>query len=275
MSFNIRYGTARDGINHWENRRRMVFDVLRKHNPDVIGLQEALRFQLDQIRAALPEYAEVGVGRDDGNTAGEYAAILYRQDKFDLIDSRTFWLSDTPQVPGSKHWGNDITRICTWARLVDKKNQQPFYLYNTHFDHRSQTSRIQSAHLLARRIQQRKHPDPVVVTGDFNAAEDNTVITYLKGHTDLDGNPPTQNKTPVPLIDTFRLKYPDHEYVATGGGFQVRNPPAGAKIDYIFTLPDARVLQAEILHDQRDGRYPSDHRPVTAHIRLPNTKRQN
>ena len=129
MTFNIRYGTANDGENRWDNRRNMVLDVLQNHSPDVVGLQEALRFQLDQIRSALPEFAEVGVGRDDGNTAGEYAALLYRRDRFALLDSGTFWLSDTPNVPASKHWGNSITRICTWARLIDRHTAQPFYLF--------------------------------------------------------------------------------------------------------------------------------------------------
>ncbi|MCP4711379.1 MAG: hypothetical protein GY869_22395, partial [Planctomycetes bacterium] len=90
MTFNIRYGTANDGENHWDNRRDMVLDVLQNHSPDVVGLQETLRFQLDQIGDAFPEFAEVGIGRDDGHTAGEYSAILFRRDRFALLDSGTF-----------------------------------------------------------------------------------------------------------------------------------------------------------------------------------------
>ena len=267
LTFNIRYGTANDGENHWDNRRDMVLDVLQNHAPDVVGLQEALRFQLDQIRAALPEFAEVGVGRDDGNTAGEYAALLYRRDRFALLDSGTFWLSDTPNVPASKHWGNSITRICTWARLIDRHTAQPFYLFNTHLDHRSQPSRVQSAALITQRILAREHPDPFILTGDFNTAEDNVVIQYLKGQTDLTGNH-QGTLTPLPLLDTFRVLHPDAQNVATSGGFQVRTPPRGSKIDYIFTPSTNRVLQANIIHDQKNNRYPSDHRPVSAHIQL-------
>ncbi len=267
MTFNIRYGTANDGENHWDNRRDMVLDVLQNHAPDVVGLQEALRFQLDQIATAFPEFAEVGVGRNDGQTAGEYAAILYRRDRFALLDSGTFWLSDTPTVPASKHWGNSITRICTWARLINKHTAHPFYIFNTHFDHRSQPSRLQSAALITQRILARQHPDPFILTGDFNTAEENLVIQYLKGSTDLTGNP-QGTLTPLPLVDTFRVLYPDAQNVATSGGFQPRNPPQGSKIDYIFTQPSTPVLQANIIHDQKNNRYPSDHRPVTAQIQL-------
>jgi len=267
LTFNIRYGTANDGENRWDNRRDMVFDVLQNHAPDLVGLQEALRFQLDQIAAALPEFAEVGVGRDDGRTAGEYAAILFRRDRFALLDSGTFWLSDTPEITASKHWGNSITRICTWARLIDKQTAHSFYFFNTHFDHRSQPSRLQSAALITQRILAREHPDPFVLTGDFNAAEDNPAIQYLKGSTDLTGNP-HGNLTPLPLIDTFRARHPNAEHVGTAGGFEVRDPPRGAKIDYIFTATDHRILQADIIHDQKNNRYPSDHRPVTAQIQL-------
>ena len=144
MSFNIRYGTADDGENRWENRREMVFDVIRNYQPDVVGLQEALRFQIDQIREALPEYGELGVGRNDGKIKGEYAAILYRTARFNVDESSTFWFSDTPDVPNSKHWGNKTTRICTWARLTEKKSSKSFYFYNMHLDHRSQQSREKS-----------------------------------------------------------------------------------------------------------------------------------
>ena len=141
MTFNIRYGTANDGDNNWANRKEMACDVLRRHNPDIVGLQEALRSQIDDIRAALPQYAEIGCGRDDGKTKGEYSAILYRKDRLDVNDCGTFWLSDTPEVPGSTTWGNKITRICTWGRFIPKDPGRPFYMFNTHFDHITQYSR--------------------------------------------------------------------------------------------------------------------------------------
>ena len=166
MSFNIRYGTANDGENHWTRRREMLFDVIREQNADLIGLQEALAAQIDEIVAAVPAYAVVGVGRDDGKARGEFSAILFRRDRFRVADSGTFWFSDTPAVPGSKHWGNNITRISTWARFIDRDGSG-FWHFNLHLDHQSQPSRERSTELLLQRITARSGPaEPVVVTGD-------------------------------------------------------------------------------------------------------------
>ena len=262
MSFNIRYGSAGDGENRWPNRKEMVFDVIRKQKSDVVGLQEALRFQIDELREALPMYGEIGVAREDGRIDGEYSAILFRADRFGVAEAGTFWLSDTPEVAGSNHWGNACVRICTWARLIENKSGKAFYIFNTHLDHRSQPSREKSAALLARRIASRNHKDPFVLTGDFNAGEDNPVITYLTSK--------TATKPPVVMMDTFRVLHPDVEDVRTGHSF--RGGRKGSKIDYVLALPSAEVLEAQILYDNIDGRYPSDHYPVTARLRLPVTE---
>jgi len=267
MSFNIRYGSANDGANHWKNRREMVFDVIRDQHSDVVGLQEALRFQIDEIRKAVPVYGEIGVAREDGRIDGEYSAILYRADRFGIAEAGTFWLSDTPDVAGSSHWGNACVRICTWARLIENQSGKAFYIFNTHLDHRSQPSREKSAVLLAQRIHNRNHKDPVVVTGDFNAGEDNPVITYLKGETVVDGPDGRQEKTDVLMVDTFRVLHPNVKDVRTGHAF--RGTRQGHKIDYVLVPPGAEVLEAMILYDNVDGHYPSDHFPVIARLRLP------
>src|SRR5688500_7368624 len=119
MTFNIRYGTAKDGENEWSKRRDMLFEVIRDGRPDLLGLQEALDFQIDEILAAVSGYAVVGVGRDDGAEKGEYSAILFRTERFHVAEAGTFWFSDTPTVPGSRSWGNQITRISSWARFID------------------------------------------------------------------------------------------------------------------------------------------------------------
>lgn len=266
MTFNIRYGTANDGENNWANRREMVCDVLRRHSPDVVGIQEALRFQIDDIRAGLPEYAEIGCGREDGNTKGEYSAILYRKDRLDVNDCGTFWLSDTPEVAGSITWGNACTRLCTWGRFVPKDSGKAFYLFNTHLDHVSQYSRDRSAILLAKRIRDRAHPDPVLVTGDFNTGENNPVVRYLKGEQE---SPVAGNgllKNPTVLVDTFRVLHRDVKEVGTFNGFKGNG--SGDKIDYILAQPGTEVLRAEILRDCKDSRYPSDHFPMIAAVRL-------
>jgi endonuclease/exonuclease/phosphatase family metal-dependent hydrolase len=267
MSFNIRYGSANDGENHWKNRREMVFDVIRDQDSDVIGLQEALRFQIDEIRKALPLYGEIGVAREDGRTDGEYSAILYRADRLGVGEAGTFWLSDTPEIAGSSHWGNACIRICTWARFIENKSGKAFYIFNLHLDHVSQPSREKSAVLLTQRIRSRNHKDPFVVTGDFNAGENNSVITYLKGETAVAGTTGDKMKTPIPMVDTFRVLHPDVKDVRTGHAFE--GTRKGNKIDYVLVRPAVKVLEAEILYDNVDGRYPSDHFPVTARLRLP------
>ncbi len=265
MSFNIRYAAANDGENNWDKRRDLACEVVRRHTPDLVGLQEALRSQIDDMRAALPAYGEIGVAREDGKTKGEYSAILYRKDRFDVDDSGTFWLSDTPEVPGSITWGNACTRVCTWARVLPKPSGKPFYMVNTHLDHISQLSREKGIALIMARLSSRKHPDPVVLTGDFNSGENNAVVRYLKGERRLEVVNNGMSQNPLPLVDTFRLLHQDASNVGTAHGF--KGSRAGNKIDYIFVAPGTEVLQAEILHDNQDNRYPSDHYPITAAIR--------
>lgn len=258
LTFNIRYGTAPDGPNAWPQRAQKVYDVIGEQDADFVGLQEALRFQIDGIREAVPGYGEVGVGREDGRAAGEYSAILYRTERWRVADSDTFWLSDTPEVPGSATWGNEITRIVTWARFIDKVTGKAVRVYNTHFDHLSQPSRMKSAELLAERIAKREPADPVVVTGDFNSGEDNPAIGYLESE---------NGRSPVRLVDTFRVLHPHATSVGTFGEFLgLRDGP---KIDYIFVEPGTRVRAAGIIHESIDGRYPSDHYPVYAVVVLP------
>ncbi len=256
LSFNIRYGTANDGPNSWPARRELVFEVIRRGNYDFVGLQEALRFQLDEIAHAVPGYVEIGVGRRDGRTGGEYSALLVRSDRWGIDQAGTFWLSDTPEVPGSRSWGNRIPRIVTWARLVHKGTGRPVFVYNTHFDHQSARSRELSARLLLSRINERSPRDPVIVTGDFNAAEQEPPIRLLKDARLTGGSR---------LLDSYRVV--DAEGPAgTFHGFTGRDD--GRKIDYVFCTDDFTVVSAQIIRLHRNGRYPSDHYPVDAILRL-------
>jgi endonuclease/exonuclease/phosphatase family metal-dependent hydrolase len=266
MSFNIRCGTAHDGKNKWQHRKHIVFDLLRNRRADIIGLQEALHFQINEICNELPRYSYLGVGRDDGKEKGEFCAILYLKKRLDVNESDTFWLSETPKEPGSNTWGNAYTRICTWARFIDEKNHRPFYLYNLHLDHVSQFSREKSVVLLTQSIQSRRYPDPVIVTGDLNAGEDNTAILYLKGRAPLADSNNLSVENPLPMVDTFRVLQPDATEVGTFHKFSGRR--TGEKIDYILTIPGVKVLNADILHHNVNGRYPSDHFPITATMSL-------
>jgi endonuclease/exonuclease/phosphatase family metal-dependent hydrolase len=220
-------------------------------------MQEALRFQLDEIRSELPDYSEIGAGRDDGKTSGEYSALLYKTDRFETCESGTFWFSDTPDVAGSKSWGNRIPRVCSWALLIDKDTKKGIYHYNVHLDNWSQYSRKKSIELLISKIYNRTHAYPVIITGDFNVSERNPVIRCLKGVG------PATIPGFVPFIDAYREIHPR----ALGGtynffiGFRF-----GPRLDYIFVSPDLLVRDAEIIRISFSGMYPSDHFPVKAYL---------
>jgi endonuclease/exonuclease/phosphatase family metal-dependent hydrolase len=261
LCFNIRYGTARDGANHWQKRKDLVTRLIRDERSDVIGLQEALRFQIDYITEAVKGYGEIGVGRDDGRIRGEYCAILYCQKRYAVGDSGTFWLSDRPEQVASITWNNACTRICTWARLIEKASGRAFYVYNLHLDHVSQPSRVKSAVLVIERISQRTHDDPFVVMGDFNVGEKNPALLYLKGQAGPEGAKPSK----TPLVDSFRVLHPQATDVGTFNGFRGRK--TGSKIDYILAQPGAKVIESQIVDTAYDGRYPSDHFPVSAVLR--------
>ncbi len=263
MSFNIRYGTARDGDNAWGLRSGAVIEVIDTFRPDLLGVQEALRFQLDELATAMPRYQEIGVGRTDGVEAGEYAAILIDRTRLELLEQGTFWFSETPSVPGSKSWGNDIPRICTWAHVRDHTSGRSFYAYNVHWDHQSQPSRERSAGLLMQRIAQRESgEDPVLVTGDFNAGESNPAFERLlalpeAGQTAAAGGQ---------LFDTFRTLYPEAMGVGTFNGFE--GETGGEKIDAVLASEAWHVIESEIVRAAPHGRYPSDHFPVVATVTM-------
>jgi endonuclease/exonuclease/phosphatase family metal-dependent hydrolase len=252
MSFNIRYGTAPDGENAWPHRKGLVVKVLQEEKPDLVGLQEALRDQIEVLVEALPELTLVGVGRD-ANGGGEYSAILYRRSRFDLSDAGTFWLSETPEVPGSRTWGNNLPRICTWARLLDRSNKRRFVFFNTHWDHESQSARVHSGELMGKRIAELTSADePAVVTGDFNAAPENPAFMALLEVGQLQ--------------ETFSAVHPEEKDLATFNGFGQKTHTA--KIDAVLATGDWKVEDAEIVRTREGDRYPSDHFPVTATLTL-------
>lgn len=249
MSFNIRNGMAKDGENHWSKRKGMLCDVISENAPDILPLQEAYRFQLDEMLEVLPEFYETGEGRG-GGTKNEYAAILYRHDRFELLESQTFWLSDTPETP-SATWGNKYLRVCTQAHFYDKETKKSFYIFNTHLDHKSQPSREKSIRQIIEKIRTREHSDPFILTGDLNAEEDNSIISFIKKHG---------------LVDTFRVLHPREDNTGTIHLFT--GETKGSKIDYIFVESGTKIVQASINRSHRADRYPSDHFPVTATILL-------
>lgn len=263
MSFNIRYANPNDGANIWANRKAQLFALVRAKDPDIIGFQEVLIAQHEEMKTNLTAYATVGVGRDDGKTRGEMSPVYFRAARFRADTSGTFWFSDTPEIPGSKSWGNSITRICTWARLVDKVTGRGWYFFNVHLDHESQPSREKSVLLLLERIGAVRNPsEPVFVAGDFNVGENDPVIRFIKGRQSLGGK-----TNPMPMVDSFRSIDSTSTAVATWHDFT--GDAAGDKIDFVFLQPRIRTVAAAIVRDNLAGKYPSDHFPVTASVIVP------
>jgi len=268
MSFNVRYENPGDsGARAWSERVIGAVRMIRQESPDVFGVQEAMHGQAADLRASLPDYEFLGVGRDDGKRAGEYAGIFFRRDRFqpDPSDYGTFWLSDTPERPGSMTWGNGIPRVASWIRLTDRETGRGFYVFNTHWDHRHQESREKAARLLAERIDSRRFPQqPVVLLGDFNAVERNPGVAYLTGRrVRLAGREQLWGNG---LIDTFQSLHatePDR----TTLHFWKGSRSGSLKVDHIFVSTGAKVLAAEI-RDQ-DRPMVSDHFPFTARVRFP------
>src|SRR5215208_4015890 len=248
MTFNLRYDTPSDGPNAWPNRRDWVAALVRFHAPDALGVQEALAHMLADLDARLPGFARVGVGRADGREGGEFSAILYRTDRLELLDSGTFWLSPTPEVPGSKGWDAAIERVATWARFRDKRTGCRHVHLNTHFDHVGERAREESARLIRRRLAELAGGDPVVVTGDLNADPASAPYRVLTRDT-LKG-------ALSPLRDAYAASRAGH-YGPTSTWTAFRATEPGRRIDYVLVSPDAAVLTHAILSDSWDGRFPS------------------
>ncbi|MFO7588722.1 MAG: endonuclease/exonuclease/phosphatase family protein [Gemmatimonadota bacterium] len=282
MSFNIRYGTADDGENAWPHRREFVTSTIRRFGPDLLGVQEALRFQLDELGAALSEYRELGVGRDDGREAGEYAAILFRAERFEPLYSGTFWLSDRPETPGSATWGNRIPRICTWATLRDLRSGVEILVMNAHLDHESAPSRERAVALIAARAANLRGQRAVILMGDFNTRPASPPMAWLRGDALAPWKPAGSDSTPAtgaaaglaaPVAsdpspgfrDAFAVAHPDSVDPGTYHGFT--GEATGGRIDAILVSDAWVVREAGILRAAQAGRFPSDHFPVTAVLR--------
>ena len=259
MSFNIRNSHARDeDHNKWPNRKELVYEVIRKYAPDILGLQEVNRFQLDEIKQIFPEYEDVGMG-SKGESNGQFSSIHYSKKRFSKKESGDFWLSETPSKL-SKDWGSAHHRICTWVALFDKETQKIIYTYNTHLDDGSRKAREKSAQLIMKHINKHAQTNPFILMGDFNAPEDSTVLNYISGGSKLTSH------NHLHAVDSFRILHPKTKDVGTYNGFIGKSN--GPKIDYIMVKPDIEVIEASILKSNRKGRYPSDHFPVTAQLRI-------
>ncbi|MBA2115107.1 endonuclease/exonuclease/phosphatase family protein [Bremerella alba] len=254
MSFNIRYGTAKDGDNHWDKRKEFVAETIQEVNPDLLGTQECLGFQRDFLAEHLTGYEVHAAAREDGKEKGEMCAVFFRTDRFEKLDAGHFWLSETPSVPGSKSWDSSLPRMASWVKLKDKKSgsDRPIVFINTHFDHRGPDSRFEAAKLIRNRITQFADAD-VILTGDFNAGEGSKPYVAMFAEES-------------PVVDTYRTAHPEKKAdEGTFSGFDV-SKTGGARIDWLGASRGWNVVEAKILPIHRSGRTPSDHLPITAKL---------
>ena len=256
MTYNIRLDLASDGDNGWPRRREMVAALIRHEAPDLLGMQEVLLGQKRDLEQALPEYAMVGVARDDGREKGEFSPIAFRRVRFTLVDSGTIWLSETPTTP-SKGWDAAYPRIATWALLRDQSTGQTLRVLNTHFDHVGVVARHQSSALLSLWLSQGEWARlPTILMGDFNSAPDGSAYRLLTGS-------PSLRLRDARLIS----RTPAFGPPGTFNAFKIDSNPA-APIDHIFLSDRFSVEGYSVVTQHWGGRLPSDHYPVVAELIL-------
>jgi endonuclease/exonuclease/phosphatase family metal-dependent hydrolase len=248
MTYNVRYPNPNDGPDVWEKRRDLFVQSIRESKPDVFGTQELFQLQGEYVVQALPEYAWFGMSRR-GNHEDEHMGIFYRRDRLKLIEQGQFWLSETPDVPGSQSWNMSLPRMVTWGLFQDGKRR--FYLLNTHFAHRGEdeAARIKSAELIASRLRSITKAVPAILTGDFNAIAGGDVYKVL---------------LKAGLVDTRPASAKGPEGTFHGFKGQPTN-----RIDWILATPGWKTRSYETITMNRDGRYPSDHFPVLVELDYP------
>lgn len=253
ISFNIRFNNPGDGENAWPNRIEMVNGLLNFYEPDIFGLQEALYQQILDIEEGLPGYKWFGVGRDDGDKAGEFMPIFYDSRKYILVEEGHFWLSEDCTKPGLG-WDAACNRITTWGKFQSKVTGKRFFVFNTHFDHMGVEARKNSSILIREKIEEFTHEKnlPTILTGDFNLTPDQEPILLLKKY----------------LSDSRDISIePPYGPIGTYNGFEPGTEGEN-RIDYVFVSAGIKVLKYAVLSDVKDNRTPSDHLPVFVKLQL-------
>ena len=253
-TFNLRYDNPGDSLNSWKYRKEAACKFIAEKQLEIVGMQEVLCHQLEDLKQALPGYDAIGVGREDGKQAGEYAPLLYRKDRFEVLDSNTFWLSQYPDSIGFIGWDGACTRIATWAKFKEKQSGRIFMAVNTHFDHVGTEARRKGALLIIDRIKEIVGDQPAILTGDFNVNNQSEAYRTL-----------TTNA--YPLYDSYCIAEEKAGVGYTFHGFGRIPVAEREKIDFIFVSKGIRVLKMDIPEEGQDGSgYLSDHNPVVAEL---------
>lgn len=253
MTFNIRFGTAYDRENNWPNRQDMVVRMLRQYDADIVGTQETLDFQADFIQHWIPEYRWFGPERTTEGLA-ERCAILHKWREFIAVETGTFWLSETPEVFASQSWDAALPRIATWARFHHPATGADFHFYNTHFDHVGREARVESMRIILEDIEQRVGDGPVIFVGDFNVTAERDPVYDM----------PIE----AGFIDAWTASPERVGSVATWGMFRAPLEDSDRRIDWILFRGPFEVDYVETINYNEDGRFPSDHYPVFARLRM-------
>lgn len=252
LTYNIKLDFPKEGQNSWKNRKLFMVNQLQFYEPDIFGVQEAMPNQMKDLDSLLSDYNFVGVGRDDGNNQGEYSAIFYKSNKFKILSTSTFWLSQTPEKV-SMGWDAVCNRVCTYALFENKNTNKQFYVFNTHFDHIGVEARKNSAILMIQKIKEiNTEMHPVILMGDFNMQENHESIQYILKY--LKDSKTVSKSEPFGPSGTFN-------------GFNF-NEPVKERIDFIFVSPEIKVEKFAVLSDSKDCKYPSDHLPVLVNLNL-------
>ena len=251
MTFNIRYDNPRDSINAWPNRAGMVAGFIKAQAPDLLGMQEVLWHQYEYLDSALIGYGSFAVGRDDGIRGGEACPVFYLLERFSPVDQGTFWLSASPDVPGSVGWGAALTRITTWVRLYDKAVKDTIVYFNTHFDHISDSARVMSSGVLLAKVRELAGVNDFIITGDFNALPGSLAITGMK-----------EGAFATDTYDISETPPAGESYTFNGW----KDAQGEGRIDYIFVRSGMKA-RSHTTHKIIDiGVFISDHWPVTATV---------
>lgn len=257
MSFNIRYDNPDDSLNNWQYRKDVAAKTIKNQNADIVGTQEVLVNQLNDLKSRLPEYNAIGVGREDGIEKGEYSAILYKKDRFKEIKSGYFWLSETPEVAGSKGWDGACERIATWAILEDISSKKQLFFINTHLDHVGKIARQEGVTLLLSRANALANGLPIIMTGDFNATSESDVIKHV-----------TDVNSPEHLIHSKDIAVEKSGTDWTFHGFGRVPMERREFIDYVFVSKGIKVAKHSVLPEKLDDIFISDHSVVVAQIEI-------
>ncbi len=257
ITFNIRYDNPRDSINAWPNRKDLLIKFLQEEKPDLFGLQEALWHQYAAIDSAMIGYSSAGAGRDDGQKKGEMNPLFVNNERFEIVLGNTFWLSETPGVPGTKGWGASLPRIVTWVELKEKDTGRKLFYFNTHFAHDSDSARVMSAGILLNEVKKIAGNSRFVITGDFNMTPDSRAYSILTG-------PGPE----APLIaDSYKIsETPPEGPVGTFNGWS--DNPRSNRIDYIFVRSGMKVKSISTIVRKQGEIFISDHWPVAGEIYL-------